>query len=465
MNYNPMTGRIINENGEIQNIVDLLGGSNPISDATYNIKHYAPKSGNVIGEDGKVYNLVQLIKNFSGGGGGGGGGGGPVAWSDVQGKPSTYPPTEHSHDARYYTKQDIDNAGYLLAQPDGETVHVQGGELKAKTLTGLQLGVSQLNAWLAGTEGNIQSQFNDIYMTLAALSSGMRYRGKFESKSGLDSVTIKDNGDLAVVLSDETRGGARSLYVYNDSLGIWDFVGAFEFSDAFTSLTDTPNAYDSGKLLRSGTNGLYFDTIKWDEIDGRPEPSKAAIEQAVNKAHTHAKTDAEISNAVELAHPHPNIAALNRIGIDAQGRITVDGMPYILQRSFLVARFSNHYTTSTDGEILKFDQKVAGDIPLNTSTGKFTLQAGKRYLVIANFNGDTQRGYAAVLYLRSNGVDNVNDNSRTSLYNRRYEGDEITSGNIVTVVIPTATQEYWVYCNRSGYRFFSSGTNLPVIEF
>ena len=66
--------------------------------------------------------------------------------------------------------------------------------------------------------------------------------------------------------------------------------------------------------------------------------------------------------------------------------------------------------------------------------------------------------------MRTNGVDNVNNNSRTSLYGKGYEGSEFTSGNIVTVVEPSTTQEYWVYCDSSGYRFFSGGTNLTVIE-
>lgn len=161
-----------------------------------------------------------------------------VTWGNIIDKPYTFPPEEHNHDNKYYTKHDIDNAGYLLAQPDGETVHIQGGELKAKTLTGLQLGVAQLNSWLSGTDRNIQSQLNEIYMTLVALSTGMRYRGKFETNAELQTVNNNDNGDLAVVLADEIRNNARSIYVYNNSLGMWDFIGSFEFADSFTDSID-----------------------------------------------------------------------------------------------------------------------------------------------------------------------------------------------------------------------------------
>lgn len=305
-------------------------------------------------------------------GGGGGEFDGTVAWVNVTNKPSVFPPEAHNHNEQYYTKQDIDNAGFLLAQPDGETVEVQGGELKARTLTGLQLAVAQLNAWLAGTEGNIQSQLNDIYMTLAALSAGMRYRGKFETKADLQAVNNKDNGDLAVVLTDETRSNARSMYVYNDSLGIWDFIGSFEFSDAFTALTDTPSGYDDGKVLRSSANGLYYDVVRYNEIDGRPDRTKVQIE-----------------SAVDAAHGHDNKYNLDKINEDASGVLTYNGERYVrvsdlsaLQaKKRLFAYRSGSDQPLTAGTDCVFNTRHSGDIPYNTTTGIFTLEAGKLYRV------------------------------------------------------------------------------------
>src|SRR5699024_12710041 len=37
----------------------------------------------------------------------GGGGGGPISWNDVTGKPTLFPPTEHNHDDRYNTKEQV----------------------------------------------------------------------------------------------------------------------------------------------------------------------------------------------------------------------------------------------------------------------------------------------------------------------------------------------------------------------
>jgi len=68
----PTSGRIIAEDGSTKNIVDLLGGGSPVSNAVYDINQYSPRSGRVIGEDGKLYNLVDLLGNGGGSGGVGG---------------------------------------------------------------------------------------------------------------------------------------------------------------------------------------------------------------------------------------------------------------------------------------------------------------------------------------------------------------------------------------------------------
>ena len=59
--YSPTSGRFIGEDGETHNIVDMLGGSNAVSAERLNINAYSPMSGRFIGEDGKVYNLVDMI--------------------------------------------------------------------------------------------------------------------------------------------------------------------------------------------------------------------------------------------------------------------------------------------------------------------------------------------------------------------------------------------------------------------
>lgn len=446
MKSNPTIGNITNaldqaEDGTVALPVTLV-------QATGDSINKSPTLGRleqalVVAEDGSMalpVELVELAADGStfvrvdgvGGGGGEGGSGGPVTWANITGKPSAYPPESHSHDDRYYTRTEIDQAGFLLAQPDGHTVEVQGGELKAKALSGLQLGVTQLNAWLSGTEGNLQGQINDLHLTLAAISAGMRYLGKFETKAYLQSVANKENGDLAVVLADETRNGARSMYVYNDSLGYWDFIGAFEFSDAFTSLTDTPNAYDNGKLLRSGINGLYFDAPKWSEVDGRPDRTKAQIE-----------------NAVDATHNHGNKSAIDRIDIDGQGRITIDDVPYVpapapQTKQHLFAYRSGSNQALTAGTNCVFNTKLSGNIPYDTSTGIFTLEAGKTYRVMVEGSVYTS-GYVILQLVDAETNNIINTIARgiwMDVNSSTTSWHESSAGPLKTYVTPTAKRGY-----------------------
>lgn len=65
--YTPKSGRMLGEDGQVYNVVDLLGGGTPVSDEVYDIEQYTPASGDVIGEDGQVYNLVDLLQSVAAG--------------------------------------------------------------------------------------------------------------------------------------------------------------------------------------------------------------------------------------------------------------------------------------------------------------------------------------------------------------------------------------------------------------
>src|SRR5690625_942496 len=139
---------------------------------------------------------------------GGGGVADEVAWENVTDKPSSFPPAEHNHDDRYYTKDEAedhvnfvrdlmeqeqgkimthadDEPAYLDSKVDNVTAVVEGNELKVKSIDGLTIGVASINSWLSGTEDNIQTQIDSINDSLVALSSGMRYMGKFETYADL----------------------------------------------------------------------------------------------------------------------------------------------------------------------------------------------------------------------------------------------------------------------------------------
>ncbi|MCD3389040.1 hypothetical protein KU719_06350 [Streptococcus equi subsp. zooepidemicus] len=60
-NRQPQSGNVITKDGDVVNIVSLLGGGEPVTNEIHDINSFSPKSGLIIGEDGKVYDLVDLI--------------------------------------------------------------------------------------------------------------------------------------------------------------------------------------------------------------------------------------------------------------------------------------------------------------------------------------------------------------------------------------------------------------------
>lgn len=62
MSNNVMNGNIIDGQGEVVNVVDVLGGTNGIK-ADIDITLYSPVNGSILGSDNKIYNLVDLLDN------------------------------------------------------------------------------------------------------------------------------------------------------------------------------------------------------------------------------------------------------------------------------------------------------------------------------------------------------------------------------------------------------------------
>ena len=64
-NYEPWAGLFLGADGNIYNLVDLLGGGVPVSGIERNIKNYEPMGGLVIGNNNKTYDLIALLQRLS----------------------------------------------------------------------------------------------------------------------------------------------------------------------------------------------------------------------------------------------------------------------------------------------------------------------------------------------------------------------------------------------------------------
>lgn len=360
--------------------------------------------------------------------------------------------TQERGDARYSTRDQLSglefdlrgeiqqktNPPQLDACVDGVTVVLENGELVAKTLDGLLIGVSQVNDWLSGTQENIQVQINGLGDKLMTVTSGMSFQGKVETYQDLTQITNLRNGNLVVVLADESRSGGRSMYVYSEDLGAWEFIGEFVFSDEFIELQDTPASFSGsdGKVVKvDESNGqLVFSDVDYAELKNKPSSSITQIDDAVAKKHSHSNAD-----------------ILNRLGIDEEGRLTIDGVAYvpdskvdppeIPKKQHLHAGRSVEDQTLSSGSTLVFDRLVSGDIHLDRETGVFTLEGGKEYRVTFSTSMITS-GYVICYLVDSSNTMVPNGRAIWTSHTATYH--ESSSGPLDVIVRPSKTEGYSV---------------------
>ena len=355
---------------------------------------------------------VHIVNADELGGGSGGEFDGTVDWTNVTNKPEFYPPSEHTHDDRYNTKEDTqaaldyvkeqmqaehgkvmahatDEPDYLTNKVDNVTAVVEGNEVKVKSIDGLNIGVASLNSWLSGTDDNIQAQIDGINDSLMALTAGMRYMGKSETYADMQAITTMEGGDLAVVLADENKGGGRSMYVYRDDLGTWDWIGEFTFSDEFIALKDTPSSYTGadGKVVKVVGERLVFDDVDYGSLKNRPSSTITDIDDAVVKRHEHSNAD-----------------SLSKLGVNERGELTINGVVYAPKiepepKEILSTYLSNTITVA-EGNFIPFNAvKPLSSIPYDTETGIFTLTPGKSYRVTVTLMGDISK-YITIYFTR-----------------------------------------------------------------
>src|SRR5690606_37127797 len=127
-------------------------------------------------EDGKVLVLVDGEPAW-GDAPGGGGGGGPVSWDDVEDKPSTFPPSPHSHE--------ISDVTGLQAALDGKQA---AGSYAPATHTHTVSDVTGLQTTL---DGKASATHTHARSDVTGLSSALA--GK---------VALRNNSDVMVASTD-----------------------------------------------------------------------------------------------------------------------------------------------------------------------------------------------------------------------------------------------------------------------
>lgn len=354
---------------------------------------------------------------------------------------------EHNHDDRYYTKTEIDEPDFFKSRIDNVTIELAGSELKVKNVDGLSVGVADINEWLSGTEDNIQTQIDGINDSLTALTSGMRYIGKQETYADLANITAMENGDLVVVLADENQTGGRSMYVYSDNYGMWEFIGEFTFTDEFTALKDTPTSYAGadGKVVKVAGERLVFSDIDYADLANKPS-----------------STITQIDSAIQQAHEHANKQSLDKLDVNDNGELTINGIVYMPKpKQHLYARRTGTEQTLTTGTDCVFNTKYGGEgIPYDTSTGLFTLEAGKNYRIFVTASIKTEGFVVLQLVSASNNTVTFDSNRAIwmSVNPTNTNWKEASAGPLLAYIKPNITQDFKIRAtNVSGESSFRNG--------
>lgn len=361
----------------------------------------------------------------------------------------------------YIVKLDANDEapGFLADKIDNATVSIEAGKLYVKNVKGLTIGVSNVNNWLSGTKTNIQSQLDGVSQKITALTAGMTFLGKVETYADMLKIGTKNNGSLVVVLVDESRKNGRSMYVYSDKLGIWDFIGEFTFTDEFIELGDTPSSYSGqdGKVVKvdEANSQLVFSGIDYAEIANKPASSASQIDAAVANAHghgnlplieTYTQTNADLAAAVKNTHSHANGKALDKIGISADGDLLFGGDVYkkYTQKGYLYVKRSAN-TAVTANQNLVFDSKINGTIPYNVSNGSFTLTEGKIYRITVK----AVFAFKPTGWVRVQVIDSATGAAPPEAPNITFCVDtsgtyqESSGGVLDFIIIPTSTRSFY----------------------
>ena len=181
-----------------------------------------------------------------------------------------------------------DTADYLESKINTDTLQIKYNKITVKSIDGMTVGTTELNH-LSGVENNIQVQINNLTEKITENASGLSYIGKFATKTDLDRYVNPTNGMLAVV-EDTDGNGSTELHIYSETASSWESIGAFEFSDSFSGLKDTPSTYEVDMFLKSDGSQIVYSKVKYSELQGKPSSAVSKIDQAVTDSHTHVNT-------------------------------------------------------------------------------------------------------------------------------------------------------------------------------
>ena len=255
------------------------------------------------------------------------------------------------------------NGRYLSDLIDNDTIHNNGGKLEVTSVKGLQATTDELNT-LIGMNKNIKDLFDSIG------SGGMKFKDVVPTYSALPSVA--SNGDVYVVLADETDNGNRNAYIYSDTKGDYIPLGGsgMEIRDFVTNPINLTREV-TGVLPKANMDCSTFVDKTSDIASSITYPIPASDLDKIPNLNLLKQTNQEISTALsKKVNTTDVVTALTPSSTDTQipsAKVVVDELNTKANDSEVVKK--TDIATTIDNTVT--NEQVAGAKAVYNTTSKF----------------------------------------------------------------------------------------------
>ena len=296
---------------------------------------------------------------------------GSVAWNKVSGKPSTYTPSSHTHDDRYYTESEIDTKLGGKANTSGALFTVNG------------LGSPGWSAIGTGTGGScIQVKTTDnTYPSICFHRSGYSHCVLAESGGQLGTmhegdgtfnhlITSANIGSQSVNYANSAGSAENSNYTYwlrtsshHDHIVHTEWDGGY----FWTYVTAGDGGYRAVRVERSNSSGWADSagSVAWGNVSGKPSTYTPSSHTHDDRYYTESEINTKLSALLLQIYPVGSIY----ISANSTNPGTLFGGTWkaLDQGRVLIGANSTYKAGATGGE---FTHTITtSEMPSHTHTG------------------------------------------------------------------------------------------------
>jgi hypothetical protein len=166
-----------------------------------------------------------------------------LAWANLTGKPTTFTPSAHDHDSRYYTRTETDVRYGVKLDNSGNTIRLKAAD-------GSVLHTHTVGYATQSGSSNTVAGFN--------VDQNLRKADLVEFSTVNATADVKARGDLYI----GKNGGADSnAYFYDDNNNVWR---RFQWDDSVNDWRLQDNTGTMRRLFHEGHKPM------WSEVSGKP---------------------------------------------------------------------------------------------------------------------------------------------------------------------------------------------------